>query len=233
MNEIKRLAYLEAMGIDSYVSRVPLPGAAPSRRLRIVRRRRPTMTPVPAATPHQAAVLSSARSELKSSLASTARDKPVDKPAPQAAEPTTTDIPIFSVAAVSLGGWYWLDEIPPGRELGTEYTRLLQAICRALGLPDENPVVEQFNWPLHNSSQLDQNEQAAQHGFSGFLGGRLERLRPRGVVLLGDLDATWFDPTPLDQLPTVTTVSAWQMLRKPALKAKAWSDLQTLRGDET
>ncbi len=176
---------------------------------------------------------SSARSELKSSLAATARDKLVDKPAPPAMEPATADIPIFSVAAVSLGGWYWLDEIPPGRELGTEYTQLLQAICRALGLSDENPVVEQFNWPLHNSSQLDQSEKAAQHGFSGFLGGRLERLRPRGVVLLGDLDATWFDPAPLDQLPTVTTVSAWQMLRKPTLKAKAWADLQTLRGDET
>ena len=221
------------MGIDSYVSRVPLPGAAPSRRLRIVRRRRSAESPVPAAALLPAAVLSSARSELKASLASTARDKFVDKPAPPAVEPVIADIPIFSVAAVSLGGWYWLDEIPPGRELGIEYTQLLQAICRALGLPDENPVVEQFNWPLHNSSQLDQSEKAAQHGFSGFLDGRLERFRPRGVVLLGDLDATWFDPTPLDQLPTVTTVSAWQMLRKPALKAKAWSDLQTLRGDET
>ena len=35
-SELKRLAYLQAMGVDSYVSRESLPAAAVSRRLRVV-----------------------------------------------------------------------------------------------------------------------------------------------------------------------------------------------------
>jgi hypothetical protein len=229
VNEIQRLAYLDAMGIDSYVSRVALPGAAPSRRLRIVRREL-----AQAQREHPQEVGETASAVLRSKLdgeAPSRRPKPVpdagvETPAPAA------DIPIFSVAAVTLAGMYWLDEIPPGRELGPDYTQLLQAICRALGLPDADPVAEQFAWPLHNSSQLAQGEEAARQGFSGFIGGRLERLRPSGVILLGDLDKTWFDPSILSELPVVTTVSAWQMLRQPTLKSRAWSDLQVLRVNE-
>ena len=36
MNELRRMAYLDALGVDSYVSRVQLPGAAATRRLAIV-----------------------------------------------------------------------------------------------------------------------------------------------------------------------------------------------------
>ena len=35
MNELRRMAYLDALGIDSYVSRSQLPGAALTRRLAI------------------------------------------------------------------------------------------------------------------------------------------------------------------------------------------------------
>ena len=36
MNEIRRMAYLDAMGIDAYVSRAHLPGAAVTQRLVII-----------------------------------------------------------------------------------------------------------------------------------------------------------------------------------------------------
>ena len=36
MNELRRMAYLDALGIDSYVSRTQLPGAAVTRRLAIL-----------------------------------------------------------------------------------------------------------------------------------------------------------------------------------------------------
>ena len=42
MNELKRRAYLDALGIDTYVSRGQLGGAAPTRRLAIV----PAVSPV-------------------------------------------------------------------------------------------------------------------------------------------------------------------------------------------
>ena len=48
MNDVQRLAYLRAMGIESYVSRRDLPGALPSRRLRLVRAEsRPLSAPLP------------------------------------------------------------------------------------------------------------------------------------------------------------------------------------------
>ncbi len=219
MNELQRLAYLQAMEIDSYVSRVALPAAAPSRRLRIVRR---------------AAAEKPAVAELKASLetppAAAAQDP--SPPDGTVSGSAAADIPIFSVAAANLGGWYWLDEIPAGRTLGPEYTQLLQAICFALGLATANPVVEQFNWPLNHSSHLDHSDEAARGGFGGFLMRRLEQFQPSGVVLLGNFDVAWFDRGLLEDLPVVTTVSAWQMLRQPALKARAWADLQALRSDE-
>jgi len=43
VNELRRMAYLEAMGIDGYISRTPLPGAAPTRRLAIVRSAAPAV----------------------------------------------------------------------------------------------------------------------------------------------------------------------------------------------
>jgi hypothetical protein len=36
MNELRRMAYLNALGVDCYVSRTQLPGAAVTRRLAIV-----------------------------------------------------------------------------------------------------------------------------------------------------------------------------------------------------
>ena len=36
MHELRRMAYLDALGVDSYVSRAQLPGAAATRRLAIV-----------------------------------------------------------------------------------------------------------------------------------------------------------------------------------------------------
>ena len=36
MHELSRLAYLDAMGIDHYLSRSQLPGAAPTQRLAVV-----------------------------------------------------------------------------------------------------------------------------------------------------------------------------------------------------
>jgi hypothetical protein len=138
-------------------------------------------------------------------------------------------MPVFSLAAVGLGGWYWLDEIPPGRDLGPEYLQLLQAIAVALGLNVGQPVFEQFNWPLHNSTRLDRGEQAARGGLEGFLVSRFERYQPAGVILLGEMDQGWFDRQLLAPHRIVATVSAWKMLREPALKRQAWSDLQVLR----
>jgi hypothetical protein len=231
MHELTRLAYLDAMGIDSYVPRGPLPAAAPSRRLQVIRRVSPApvteRTAVPVAPP------ANASAQLKASLATTPERSRASRVSvdsePAVPAQAATEMPVFSLAAVGLGGWYWLDEIPPGRDLGPEYLQLLQAIAVALGMEVGEPVFEQFNWPLHTNSRLDRGEQAARGGLGGFLVSRLERYQPAGVILLGEMEQGWFDRGLLSPHRIVATVSAWKMLRQPALKRQAWSDLQVLR----
>ena len=257
MNELTRMAYLEAIGIENLVSRRDLPGAAPSRRIKIVRRPlEPVLTDVSARAPVQHQVENQVENQVESqvespagsqalpresaaaamkaslngdggrSMANAGQDTPAE--APRASKPAAQDIPIFSLAATYAGGWFWLDEIPAGRELSASYSQLLQAICSALGLSEPAAQVEQFSWPLTTRGHLDQGLESARGALLGYLTNRIERSRPRGVVLLGDMSQDWFDPACLPELPSVTTVSAWQMLRNPALKAQAWSDLQQL-----
>jgi hypothetical protein len=216
MHELTRLAYLDALGIETYISRSPLPAAAPSRKLRIVRQ------------PALAAAHAPERTPLRASPSA-----PLQAPAPTAPPELVTgaEIPVFSVLAVHLGGAYWLDEVPPGRSPGADYLQLLQSICFALGWDTAAPQLDQFNWPQARGSKLDQGVDAARAGFAGFLSGRLERLQPGRVVLLGEPDPSWYDPQIVADYRLTRTVSAWKMLRQPELKRRAWQDLQTLRND--
>ena len=243
MHELTRLAYLDAMGIDTYVSRNQLPAAAPSRKLRVVRSSAQSKTPpvaaiAPSLAPQQqvraqptgdsgAAALKASLGDASPAPVPAMDTAPAETPATAAA--TGADIPVFSVVAVQLGGCYWLDEIPPGRNLGQDYTQLLQAICFALGWSTGEPVLDQFNWPMARGGQLDQGVDSARGGFAGFLTGRLERIQPQRVILLGELDSSWFDPQLLSAHQVTSTVSAWKMLRQPELKHRAWLDLRALR----
>lgn len=137
--------------------------------------------------------------------------------------------PIFSVAASYLGGYYWLDEVPRSRDLGAGYQLLLRGMCFALGLEPGEAVFDRFNWPMHHNLQLDQGQEAARHGFEGFIRARLEQRPVSGVVLLGEPEGGWYDPAVFSSLQTVSTVSAWRMLKQPELKNVAWCDLQPLR----
>ena len=135
----------------------------------------------------------------------------------------------FSVAATLVGGWYWLDEIPAGRSAGQDHLHLLQAICLALGLPADSPVQEHFNWPLGTGGQLEQGVDEARAAFSGFVNGRLERMKPARILVLGEWDAQWFKPDLLPEGAEKITVSAWEMLRQPQLKRQAWNELKMLK----
>ena len=224
MNEIQRLAYLDALGIDSYISRSQLPAAAPSRRLRVVR------TVEAAAAASQAAQqLLPAVPQPESALDSENQRPTTGAVQPDAAPPTDNDAtPMFSVAACFLAGHCWLDEIPRARELGDNYLQLLQGICYALGWDARAPVLERFDWPMHHNRQLDQGQATARHGFEGFIRARMERYPVRGVILLGDTEAGWLDPEVFSGLELLTTVSAWRMLKQPELKVEAWRDLKRL-----
>lgn len=232
VKETSRLHYLDAMGIDSWVSRRALPGAAASRRRRVVLRQAPVQAVPPmaaAAAPGPELLRSSV---VKSTTAPRATANPVDiAVAESAGESASNDSPavIFSAVVAFMGGWYWIDEVPRGRETGAEYSQLLQAIGHALNWPPAAASVERFDWPLQGASRLYPGLETARHSFEGFMRGRLERQPVQGVVLLGSAACEWLNLDMFVGLNQVRTVSAWSMLRQQANKAQAWQDLRSLR----
>lgn len=247
MNELRRTAYLDALGIDSYVSRKQLPGAALTRRLALapaagavvpvlagnasgvrpesdpVLRARAAITPGTAPLPHSLAV----------SGAATQRNAMPGTAVPGAVAPR------FSLVAMVAGDWLWLEELAE-LPLATEQVRLVQAMAHALqlGRPGADrpgaaqraaakPLVAQFDWPIHTNQQLDHSVQAARAGVAGFVGRRLEQYGCHGLVLLGP---TCTERVPVQELniPTVCTASSAQILAQPALKRTVWRDLLPL-----
>jgi uracil-DNA glycosylase len=138
-------------------------------------------------------------------------------------------MPVFALLVSAVGGCLWLDAIPPGRRPGPEYGHLLESICHALELEGRDAAVTQFDFPLTDSPGLERNLSAARDALQGFLARQLERITPRAVLLLGDLEQPWFNRDCLAGYRVVSTVSVWRMLREPSLKPTAWSDLKALR----
>jgi hypothetical protein len=254
VNEIQRLAYLEAMGIDSYISRQQLPAAAPTRRLRLL----PALPAEKSGTaaqsitgaeggrmaasdgsqpgsagmdsravpqsPAGASDVAAIRESLRTESTTNAASETRDAIMPQQHSNLHTS-PVFSVSACFLGGWCWLDEIPRGWEVGNNYLQLLAAMCVALGLEADTPFLDRFDWPMHHTRQLDQGLESARHGFEGFIRARLERYQVGGIILMGEMQGGWLERDLFAPLQLVETVSAWHMLKQPQLKVQAWRDL--------
>lgn len=232
MNELSRMRYLDALGIDSYVSRRQLPGAAVTQRLALVR-----------STPQTA-----------QSLAPTAESRPQPQSQPQASPPAMPEMPglddaraskapsvevvparprekseavSFSLAAIFVGQIAWIEELD-NRPLAREQVQLVQAMARALHDDIGRPEVTQFDWPTHRNHQLDLGAEAAQAGVAGFLQRQLEQRKCRGLVLLGkNCEAR----VPLGQLGGITSIvtdSTVAMLQEPARKRQVWRDLKPL-----
>lgn len=251
MNELRRMAYLEAMGVDSYVSRRQLPGAAVTRRLVIV----PTRLAPPAAqqgagSEAKQALATAAPTPLRPDLGSrpdvTPRTRAGTKDAAPGPEPAQAaePVPQFSLSAIVAGDWLWLEELA-GMPLTTEQVQLVQSMAAALlrrrgggsenaasavGAPAAKPEVTQFDWPIHTNRQLDLGEQAARASVAAFVSRRLEQRGCRGVVLLGQSTAQRVPVSEL-MIPAVRTASTVAILARPTLKRQVWQDLQPLLGD--
>ncbi len=244
MQEIRRMAYLEALGIDSYVSRTQLPGAALTRRLAIVATR---ATPVlqDAETPIARALSAPAKQPdagTRPVAGAVARIKDtIPVPLQDEESPPGAAVPRFSLTAIVAGDWLWLEELT-GMPLTTEQVQLVQSMARALVMQRESrtetgasaarpgaapPAVAQFDWPIHTNRQLDLGAQAARASVAGFVGRRLEQHGCRGLVLLGQSCAM---RVPLQEVKilTVSTASSAEILAQPALKRTVWRDLLPL-----
>lgn len=237
-SELRRLAALDAMGIQAYVSREQLPGAAVTRRLAIVRSAPAVggLSQVPGIPPGSLQVpkLGTAPPIARVPPIEVTASVPTPRREAAKAQPAT---PLrFSLAAVVAGGWLWLEEIDHTR-MTSEQLQLVQGMVRALSNADgskdrdEQPPlleVEYFNWPLHNNRQLDQGEEAARHGVAGFVQRRLELHQCSVMVLLGE---TCRSRVPLDLLDcrrVLAIPSTASMLANPLDKKMIWRELRSV-----
>lgn len=244
MNELRRMAYLEALGVDGYVSRSQLPGAAQSRRLAVVTPTSRTAQGNPPGLPD--ATENPLPWDTLAGAAANARVRPAAAAAnsrPVRAQPRRQgeSLPRFSLAAIVAGDWLWLEALED-MPLATEQVWLVKAMAQALAAcaaysEDEDaaggsldPVqtdVAQFDWPIHTNQQLDLGEEAARASVAGFIGRKLQQHQCRGLVLLGQPCQKWVAVEQL-QVRNVATLSSALILARPELKREAWRDLLPL-----
>lgn len=221
---IQQHTYLDALGIAHFVSRVDLPGAAPSRRVPVPVPRPPAATEPAAAveTPAKIAKTAPRMPKLSAEPATPA----VPEPPPAAKAPEPAALVRFSIAAVVVGPLLWLEEIPEG-VVGREQVALMRAMAGALGVQAQ-PSVTQFDWPLHNNRQLDLGEEAARAAFGSFVLRRSQEQACEALILLGEACGARLGELPGAPLQILTAATR-DMLADPALKRRVWRDLQPLR----
>lgn len=211
------------MGVEAYVSRRQLPGAAPTRRMALVL---PGSGEAPAggSAPDPASRIP--RPEMPVIRPSARIPKSGKQPA-RVSVPAAKEVR-FSLAAIVAGGVLWIEELG-GMPLAREQTQLVHAMSRAVSPGDKGRgQVNQFNWPMHNNRQLDQSEEAAREGLVGFMNRLIEEQGCRGLVLLGASCHRWVAAERWPGLKCVRTMATLEMINEPANKRRVWADLQAL-----
>lgn len=215
--ELRRRAYLSAMQVASWLPRVELPFAAPSRPelLQPLVEAEPeaeVAAAVPQAVADAAPVYEPPRAET-AVVASLNRPKiEVPRPSPQGrmakAEPALPDAdelpvtaaapiapPRFALQLLRAGACAVLVELPTGEPLqGRDPAYLLlKDLLRAAGLPDSPQLIgEPVRWPLLVRGHIDQGPQAALEYVQSFVGARLEEQEPCTCLWLVGLPAIRF-----------------------------------------
>ncbi|GAB5450744.1 MAG: hypothetical protein Hals2KO_10720 [Halioglobus sp.] len=236
MHELQRQAYLHALGIDSYVSRGQLPGAAVTRRIAVVRRggqsSAASLAPATDAVPEAAPAPRAALPDFDFETAP-ARARPGVAGSPAAA--SAIHAIRLRFVTIVCGGYLWLEDLAD-RALASQQLGLVQGMAQALAVAagdgagsavEGRPEVAQFDWPMHNNRQLDNSEQAARAGLAAFIGRRVEQHACRGLIVLGAACETWVVPSD-HSVPVVVTLSTAEMLADPRRKVDVWRDLVTL-----
>ncbi len=230
--EMRRLAYLEAMGVDSYISRRPLPGAAPTHRLRLA------VSAPAVAQPSTKAI--TGREDLRALVpGQAARSSPdtevtadqILRSAQDRAMASSSPAPRFSLTIIIVGGWLWIEDLD-GQPLAKEQLQLVQAMGQSVArlapepvaVPD-TPQLMSFDWPIHSNSQLETGAEAASASAASFIARQLDQHRCRGLVVLG-ARAKARVQLPQPGLERVVFLPAsGELLDEPELKQQAWVHL--------
>lgn len=216
MNELQRQAYMEAMGVDCYMPRLQLPGAAVSQQcvlpdlalpMTIVADDAKDVSAVPAATV-QARAASSGASEssraiqalfeqpskaesLAQGRSASSIDEAVDFIKSAAAKKQT--VPSFSLSILRGSHIMLIDNAIPGHIDPNSYMQLLQNMLFALGLGKQQLSLDAFSWPMSHNSQVDQSKSAAIQTLEAFLSKRVEQDNITYLILMGETAGQYLD----------------------------------------
>jgi hypothetical protein len=206
--ELRRRAYLSAMQVASWLPRVELPFAAPSRpellappepeqpaeEASTVQALRETVAPPPAAPPGERPKIEVPRpAAIGRGAKCEADESETDMPA--AARPVAVPPPRFALQLLRAGDCALLVELPTGEPLqGRDPAYLLlKDLLRAAGLPDSPQLVgEPVRWPLLVRGNMDQGPLAALEFVQSFVSARLEEQAPCACLWLVGLPAVRF-----------------------------------------
>jgi hypothetical protein len=194
MQEHSRLAYLDALGVVSWVPRERLVNAV-ARPMVTVEESTSFVADQALPAVDEAALVPEEPVEPQPSvdMARVRKDSPaVDKrassrsPSPgQALLPASPALAPFYLQLWLAGPCALLLEISePGLEKATAPYRLLTDILRAAGLPGSPVLLADFQWPLTRNPQFDRSAVAASQALSAFVQARLEG---KAVVSIGCL----------------------------------------------
>lgn len=238
------------MQVASWLPRVELPFAAPSRPELL----QPPEPEVPAAAPASEPVLPSRPEPLverprievprPGSVPRNAKaDAAAEAETVVAAKPLAAPPPRFALQLLRAGDCALLVELPTGEPLqGRDPAYLLlKDLLRAAGLPDSPQLVgEPVRWPLLARGSMDQGPQAALDYVQSFVAARLEQQQPCTCLWLvglpairfaGDADAEAYNrELQVDGLGAAWALPGLELLMdEPLRKAELWQAMRRVR----
>ncbi|WP_236199300.1 energy transducer TonB [Pseudomonas pseudonitroreducens] len=217
IEEARRRAYLGAMQVASWLPRVVLPFAAPSRpelleppapivaepsvaAPAVVTREAAAAVAAPA--PVAAGEPGSIAARLLPKVAAPAKpavavkaEEPTEAEAEPAVRAPIAPPPRFALQLLRAGECILLVELPTGEPLASRDPAylLLKDLLRAAGLPDSPQLMgEPVRWPLFSRGNMDQGPQAAREFVQGFVAARLEEGAPCACLWLVGMPAVRF-----------------------------------------
>lgn len=249
MIEAQRLAYLEAMGVDSYMPRRRLvlapepqlcetlayrPAAAPSE---VARATQPDSDRVASNAQQQPQSPAQAQPEQARQEAPVrerpafdwdegkagAKGSPESGKANRAAE--RSQAPAFKLKAsiaTSDQGWLIVDASQTQLSASQMMPWAAQLIRAMTGQSGECHY-SVFNWPLPRTQSLGVSEAEACESFCGMLAGAVERNQVRYVLLLGEAMREWVLPP---ELQVIRGPSIANMRSNPQAKALLWQSMR-------
>ncbi|MDP6654227.1 MAG: hypothetical protein QGF90_19295 [Gammaproteobacteria bacterium] len=249
MNELKRQAYLEAMGFQVVYPRIALPGARQSPHyelsaaspVEVVRK----AIPAPIETAPSVASVPPPTVNATSTEDYQAATDALPQSAAETSE-AATDTLKFSLRYYRINEQFAvIDELPHAQSGNGSEDRLslLRNILLALNIDTDtcNFAYEPFDWPLMEGLPVETEPSlAARQALGGFIAMR-KRLDGFGnlLVFAGQIDALLLRPTKkaeqkdtlvkVEDYHLTVTSSLQAMLSFPMLKKEAWEQLQPLR----